>query len=37
METLGCPALLKTRREGYDGKGQVWIKSPKDAVRISGS
>ena len=22
---LGTPALLKTRREGYDGKGQVWI------------
>lgn len=23
---LGLPALLKTRREGYDGKGQVWIR-----------
>lgn len=23
-------ALLKTRREGYDGKGQVWIKSAGD-------
>jgi 5-(carboxyamino)imidazole ribonucleotide synthase len=22
---LGHPALLKTRREGYDGKGQIWI------------
>ena len=22
----GLPALLKTRREGYDGKGQVWIR-----------
>ena len=24
-KALGHPALLKTRREGYDGKGQVWI------------
>ncbi|ESQ76861.1 5-(carboxyamino)imidazole ribonucleotide synthase [Asticcacaulis sp. AC402] len=27
---LGLPSLLKTRREGYDGKGQVWIKSVGD-------
>ena len=32
IETLGCPALLKTRREGYDGKGQVWIPSLEDAA-----
>ncbi len=25
--TLGHPALLKTRREGYDGKGQLWIET----------
>ncbi len=31
LETLGTPALLKTRRDGYDGKGQVWIKSAKQA------
>jgi 5-(carboxyamino)imidazole ribonucleotide synthase len=31
LERLGAPALLKTRREGYDGKGQVWVKSPADA------
>jgi len=31
LKTLGAPALLKTRRDGYDGKGQVWIKSPKQA------
>ena len=31
LETLGTPALLKTRRDGYDGKGQVWIRSPKQA------
>jgi len=28
LERLGVPALLKTRREGYDGKGQAWIASP---------
>ncbi|RIJ66571.1 5-(carboxyamino)imidazole ribonucleotide synthase [Brevundimonas sp. LPMIX5] len=28
---LGLPALLKTRREGYDGKGQVWIRDAADA------
>ncbi len=31
LEFLGVPALLKTRRDGYDGKGQVWIKSPDQA------
>ncbi|WP_428152647.1 5-(carboxyamino)imidazole ribonucleotide synthase [Brevundimonas sp.] len=31
LEQLGTPALLKTRRDGYDGKGQVWIKSAKQA------
>lgn len=25
LERIALPALLKTRREGYDGKGQVWI------------
>ena len=32
LDRLGTPALLKTRREGYDGKGQVWIKSGKMAA-----
>ena len=32
LTTLGLPALLKTRREGYDGKGQVWIKSTRGAA-----
>ncbi len=32
LERLGLPALLKTRRDGYDGKGQVWIKSADDAA-----
>ncbi len=27
FEALGTPCVLKTRREGYDGKGQAWIKS----------
>lgn len=31
IDALGLPALLKTRRDGYDGKGQVWIRSPEDA------
>ena len=28
---LGTPIVLKTRRYGYDGKGQAWIRSPGDA------
>jgi 5-(carboxyamino)imidazole ribonucleotide synthase len=31
LERLGAPALLKTRREGYDGKGQAWINSAAEA------
>ena len=31
IDALGLPALLKTRREGYDGKGQVWIRDAADA------
>ena len=31
LQTLGAPALLKTRREGYDGKGQAWITGPVNA------
>jgi 5-(carboxyamino)imidazole ribonucleotide synthase len=31
LDRLGAPALLKTRREGYDGKGQTWIESHADA------
>jgi 5-(carboxyamino)imidazole ribonucleotide synthase len=33
LERLGAPALLKTRREGYDGKGQAWVKSAADAAK----
>ena len=32
LERIGLPALLKTRREGYDGKGQAWVRSPEDAA-----
>ncbi|HWE44756.1 MAG TPA: 5-(carboxyamino)imidazole ribonucleotide synthase [Caulobacteraceae bacterium] len=28
-----APALLKTRREGYDGKGQAWVHDASDAAR----
>src|SRR5205085_6026592 len=28
---LGVPLVLKTRRYGYDGKGQAWVRSPGDA------
>lgn len=30
MPTIGYPAVLKTRREGYDGKGQAVIRSDAD-------
>jgi 5-(carboxyamino)imidazole ribonucleotide synthase len=29
---LGLPIVLKTRRYGYDGKGQAWIRSAADAA-----
>jgi 5-(carboxyamino)imidazole ribonucleotide synthase len=29
---LGLPAILKTRRLGYDGKGQVVLRAPADAT-----
>lgn len=31
VEEIGTPAILKTRRFGYDGKGQARLKSPEDA------
>jgi len=31
LQRIGAPALLKTRREGYDGKGQAWVKTAADA------
>ncbi|MBI5941426.1 MAG: 5-(carboxyamino)imidazole ribonucleotide synthase [Caulobacterales bacterium] len=31
LPRIGLPALLKTRREGYDGKGQAWIRDAGEA------
>ncbi len=28
---LGVPLVLKSRRLGYDGKGQAWVRDPSDA------
>jgi 5-(carboxyamino)imidazole ribonucleotide synthase len=40
LPRLGGRALLKTRREGYDGKGQTWVEGVGDAeaafARIGG-
>lgn len=30
VKTLGLPAVLKTRRMGYDGKGQLVLRTPED-------
>jgi len=32
VEQLGLPIVLKTRRYGYDGKGQAWVRSADDAT-----
>jgi 5-(carboxyamino)imidazole ribonucleotide synthase len=34
LETIGSPGILKTRREGYDGKGQWRIMTDHDAEGI---
>ncbi|HXG98833.1 MAG TPA: 5-(carboxyamino)imidazole ribonucleotide synthase [Sphingomicrobium sp.] len=31
LDSLGGPVLLKTRRLGYDGKGQAWVERAEDA------
>lgn len=31
LDALGSPILLKTRRLGYDGKGQAWVGRPEEA------
>lgn len=33
LERLGYPAVLKTRRMGYDGKGQAVLRDPEDLER----
>ena len=32
VSELGLPVVLKTRRYGYDGKGQAWIRSAEEAA-----
>lgn len=32
IDEIGTPAILKTRRFGYDGKGQARLNSPEDAA-----
>ena len=32
VERIGVPLVLKTRRYGYDGKGQAWIRSDDNAA-----
>ena len=34
---IGCPIVLKTRRYGYDGKGQAWIYADADAEKAWGA
>lgn len=33
LQTIGLPAVLKTRRFGYDGKGQAVLRIPADAEK----
>jgi 5-(carboxyamino)imidazole ribonucleotide synthase len=33
LASTHAPALLKTRREGYDGKGQAWVRDASEAER----
>jgi 5-(carboxyamino)imidazole ribonucleotide synthase len=34
VDQLGCPLVLKTRRYGYDGKGQAWIRSSSNVETV---
>jgi 5-(carboxyamino)imidazole ribonucleotide synthase len=36
IEVIGLPAVLKTRRGGYDGKGQVVLRDPSDVDSAFG-
>ncbi|MBP0482354.1 5-(carboxyamino)imidazole ribonucleotide synthase [Sagittula salina] len=33
LQTIGTPSILKTRRFGYDGKGQARLSSPREAAQ----
>jgi 5-(carboxyamino)imidazole ribonucleotide synthase len=37
LDAIGLPAVLKTRREGYDGKGQVVIRRREEAAAAYAS
>ncbi len=37
VQTIGLPAILKTRRLGYDGKGQVVLREPSAHAQDSSS
>lgn len=37
ITSIGAPAILKTRRMGYDGKGQARIKTPDEAAKALGT
>jgi 5-(carboxyamino)imidazole ribonucleotide synthase len=37
LQRIGLPAVLKTRRLGYDGKGQWVLREPGDAERVWSS
>jgi 5-(carboxyamino)imidazole ribonucleotide synthase len=34
VAAIGTPCLMKTRREGYDGKGQSWVKRGDDPAEV---
>jgi 5-(carboxyamino)imidazole ribonucleotide synthase len=34
VAALGAPSLMKTRREGYDGKGQRWVEHATEAAGV---
>ena len=34
IDAIGTPAILKTRRFGYDGKGQARLSGPEDAAAV---
>jgi 5-(carboxyamino)imidazole ribonucleotide synthase len=37
LDELGCPVMLKARRGGYDGRGNVPVESPADAEAALGA
>jgi 5-(carboxyamino)imidazole ribonucleotide synthase len=37
LNRLGSPALLKSRRDGYDGKGQAWVSGAGESEAVFAS